>query len=107
MEKTGDLINTLKTDYEYVIIDTPPIGIVSDTFHLISKADSCLLVVRPGYTLKDILERTLNEINASGAKGVSLVINGMKSDSKQYGYGEKYGYTSDKPKKRLARFVKS
>lgn len=101
MDKTSDLINSLKSNYDYVIIDSPPIGVVSDTFHLISKADSCLLVVRPGYTLKDILERTLNEIHSSGAKGVSLVVNGMKSDYKHYSYVEKYGYTSEKEKKKV------
>jgi len=108
MDKTSDLINSLKSKYDYIIIDSPPIGIVSDTFNLISKADSCLLVVRPGYTLKDILERTMNEIHSNGAKGVSLVVNGMKSDYKHYSYGEKYGYTTEKEKKKgLARIIKS
>jgi Mrp family chromosome partitioning ATPase len=55
-------------------------------------ADACLLVVRPGYTLRDMLEITLSEISTSGIKGVSLVINDIPSDSKRYGYGEKYGY---------------
>ena len=73
-----------------------PIGIVSDTFHLASMADACLLVVRPGHTLRDMLEITLNEINTSQIKGVSLVINDIQSDSKHYGYGEKYGYVSPK-----------
>ena len=108
MDKTSDLIDSLKSKYDYIIIDSPPIGVVSDTFHLISKADSCLLVVRPGYTLKDVLERTLNEIHSNGARGVSLVVNGMKSDYKRYAYGEKYGYTSEKEKKKgMARIIKS
>ena len=106
MDKTRDLINTLKNEYDYIIIDSPPIGVVSDTFHLISIADSCLLVVRPGFTLKDVLERTLNEIHSNGAKGVSLVVNGMRSDYKHYGYGEKYGYTTEKGKnKGLVRIL--
>ena len=47
-------------------------------------------------TLKDLFERTIDEIKTSSIKGVCLIINDIQSDSKQYGYGEKYGYTSDK-----------
>jgi len=59
-------------------------------------ADVCLLVVRPEYTQKEMFERTLNEIAASGTKGVSLVINDLPMDGKHYGYGEKYGYSDNK-----------
>jgi capsular exopolysaccharide synthesis family protein len=98
MEKTGELIEMLKAKYDYIIIDTSPIGIVSDTLQLSSLADSFLLVVRPGYTLIKVFERTLMEISMNGAKGVSLIINDIKPGSSQYSYGEKYGYTSEKSK---------
>jgi capsular exopolysaccharide synthesis family protein len=105
LEKTSELIRILKEKYDYIIIDSSPIGLVSDTFHLASMADSCLLVVRPGYTMKDMLERTLNEISVNRTKGVSYVINDIKNDSKRYGYGDKYGYTDEnhKPRKRLLK----
>ncbi len=96
LEKTDELLNLLKGKYDYIIIDSSPIGVVSDTFHLASLADACLLVVRPGQTLRDMFVDTLNEISASGTKGVGLVINDIQSDSKHYGYGEKYGYTGGK-----------
>ena len=99
LEKTAELISLLKEKFEYVIIDSSPIGIVSDTFHLASFADVCLMVVRPGKTLKGMLERTLREINVSDMKGVSLVINDIQSDTNHYDYGEKYGYTKSKEKK--------
>jgi len=94
--KTDELLKLLKERYDYIIIDSSPIGVVSDTFHLASLADACLLVIRPGRTIKDALEMVITEINSSGIKGVSLVINDIKSDSKHYSYGEKYGYTNDK-----------
>lgn len=96
LEKTDQLIKLLKERFEYIVIDSAPIGIVSDTFHLTSYANACLLVVRVGFTLRDILERTLNEIFTSGTKGLSIVINDIRLDSKLFGYGEKYGYTSEK-----------
>lgn len=106
LSKTDELIKLLKEKYEYIIIDSSPIGIVSDTFHLASLADACLLVVRPGKTLKDMLENTLIALNENGIKGVSLVINDIRSDSKHYGYGEKYGYTEQRSKKRFLKIGK-
>jgi tyrosine-protein kinase Etk/Wzc len=82
----------LKEQYDLIIIDSSPIGLVSDTFHLASLADACLLVVRPGKTMRDVLENTLKEIETSTVKSVSLVINDIQSDSKHYGYGEKSKY---------------
>jgi tyrosine-protein kinase Etk/Wzc len=96
LEKTNELLKLLKEHFDYIIIDSSPIGLVSDTFHLASMADAFLLVVRSGKTLRDTFESTLNELHESNIKGVSLIINDIKSDSKHYSYGDKYGYTSDK-----------
>jgi tyrosine-protein kinase Etk/Wzc len=95
LEKTNELFTLLKEKYDYIIVDSSPIGLISDTFHLASLADACLLVVRPGRTLRDMFELTLKEINNSEMKGMSLVVNDIQSDSKYHGYGEKYGYIGD------------
>ena len=103
--KTEELFSFLRERYEYIIVDSSPIGLVSDTYHLASMADTVLLVVRPGKTLKELFERTLMEIRSSGTKGVGLLVNDIQAGSGHYGYGEKYGYTTDKgrSKKRLLR----
>ena len=102
--KSEELFKLLKERYDYIITDSSPIGVVSDTFYLASLADACLLVVRPGQTLKDMFINTLNEINVAGTKGVGLVINDIQSDGKHYGYGEKYGYTSGKKPSKINLF---
>ena len=104
LDKTEELLKLLRERFDYIVIDSSPIGIVSDTFHLASLADACLLVARSSKTLRDMLEKTISEINASGLKGVSMVINDIHSDSKHYGYGEKYGYTGDKKKSKTHSF---
>jgi len=104
LDKTGELLKSLKERFDYIIIDSPPIGIVSETFHLAALSDACLLVVRSGHTLRDMFENTLNDISANNMKGVSLVINDIQSDSMHYGYGEKYGYTSEKKHSRMNFF---
>jgi len=96
LEKTQELLKHLKEKYDYILIDSSPIGIVSDTYYLASMSDACLVVVRPGKTIRDAFISTLSEISSAGIRGVSLVINDIQSDSKHYGYGERYGYTSDK-----------
>lgn len=101
LEKTKELIRLLKQRYDYIVIDSSPIGVVSDTFYLGSLADACLLVVRSNKTLKDMFEKTINEIEGSALNSVSIVINDIQSRDKQYGYGEKYGYTSDKERKKI------
>jgi len=96
LEKTGELLSLLKERYDYIVIDSSPIGIISDTFHLAILADACLLVVRPGKTLRDMLEIALREMRINKTKGVSLVINSIKTEGKHYLYGDKFGYTNDK-----------
>ena len=104
LEKTDELLKLLKETYDYIIIDSSPIGIVSDTYHLASLADACLLIVRPGYTLRDVLGNTLMEMANSNTNGLSLVINDIQSDNKLYSYGEKYGYTYDNERSKKSLF---
>ncbi len=104
LEKTAELFRFLKEDFSYIIVDSSPLGSVSDSMYLSSMADACLLVCRPHHTLRDIFSLTLNELNTSRIKSnTSLVINGSQLNGRQYSY--KYGYTSDKKrmKKRLLR----
>jgi tyrosine-protein kinase Etk/Wzc len=105
-DKSDELFKLLKEKYDYIIVDSSPIGIVSDTFHLASLADTMLLVVRPGRSLRDTFSITLREINLSETKGVSLVINDIQSESRNYVYGEMYGYTSDNDQHKRFRFFR-
>ncbi len=96
-EKTYELIKLLKERYDYILIDSSPIGIVSDTLHLTSLADTCLMVVRPGQTLRNLFGMALRDISESSMKGLCLVINDIKSNNNYYSYSQKYGYTSENP----------
>jgi len=106
LDKTKELIRVLKEQFDYIIIDSSPIGIVSDTYHLASLSDACLVVVKPGKTLKNLFINTLNEIRSSNIKGISMVINGIKPGTMQYGYGEKYGYTNEETRLKKHFFKK-
>jgi capsular exopolysaccharide synthesis family protein len=88
--KTGELINLLKENFECIIIDSSPIGTVSDTSHLASLADTSILIVRQNRTQKYALENTVKELKISDIKSISIVVNDLGPESKRYGYGGRY-----------------
>jgi tyrosine-protein kinase Etk/Wzc len=94
LDKTDELIRLLKKRYDYIIIDSSPVGIVSDTFHLITMADICIIVVRQNHTHKDIFADTIRDLKNSNIKNMSLVINDIMPNGRSYGYGEKYQYNN-------------
>ncbi|RVU91793.1 polysaccharide biosynthesis tyrosine autokinase [Flavobacterium columnare] len=92
-ENMESLINELKLYYDYIILDTPPIGLVADALELTPFCDASMYVVRQGVTKKEML-RIVNEKHKSGTlKNISIVFNGYHNKSKYgYGYGDGYGY---------------
>ncbi len=97
MEKNLEkLFNELRKRYEYIIVDTSPVGSVSDSFLLNRVTDISLFVVRSKYTPKVAL-RMLNEISVEGRlNDPHILINGIsenKGGKYRYGYGYGYGYS--------------
>lgn len=91
-EAMEELINELKTKYDYVILDTPPVGLVADALELSHYADATLYVVRQAYTKRGMLS-VVNEKHMRGElKNVSIIFNGFQNKAK-YGYGYGYGYS--------------
>ena len=94
-KRLDDLIEKVKAEFEVVVIDTAPVGLVSDAVMLGKYADATLYIVRHNYTYKKQLQ-LLNEIFSSlRLPKISLVVNDIKVDGgygRYYGYGG-YGYT--------------
>lgn len=84
--RVKNLIDTLRDMYDYIIIDSAPVGMVSDTFHLSRFADATIYVVRTEFTgIKDL--RFVNSIySSSRLPHINVVVNGTHS-SRGYGYG--------------------
>ena len=87
-ERVGELIQELKKKYDYIIMDTPPIGKVADAYALSPFVDSTLFVVRYNYTKKEEL-KVINEIEKNKRlKSLMIVFNDVKIDkSGVYSYG--------------------
>ena len=90
LEKTKELINLLKERFECIIIDSSPIGVVSDAYHLALMADTCLLIARQKMTLKDVLNNTIKEVRISDIRSVSIVMNDVLPEYRIHGYMVKY-----------------
>lgn len=105
------LLDYLKGHFDEIIIDTPPIGLVSDALLLASLADICLYVVRMHHTEHIYLKKLKALYQEKKFRKMAVVINGENQDG-PYGYGYDYGYydgekRSVKPiRTRLKRFIK-
>jgi capsular exopolysaccharide synthesis family protein len=90
-----ELINILKQRYDYVIIDTSPIGLVSDAKSLAPLVDCGLFVIRFNYTPKGKLEEISEDLQLTAFKKMGIIFNGIdiQSSFAYSGYGySKYGY---------------
>jgi len=104
--KAKNMFTELRRKYECIIVDSPPVGVVSDIYNVASIADAMLLVVRHGYTRKNALSTTLSEVDSYGINGLSILINDVKlsGNSYRYAYKYKYDYKVKTPQK-VNRFV--
>ena len=90
-----ELIERGKELYDYVIIDTPPLGVVSDALLIMPYSDVNLYIVRQGYSKLEFL-KSLDELYEEGKfKNLSIILNDSDfSRTYGYGYGHNYGYIS-------------
>lgn len=84
------LLETLKLLYDYIIVDTAPLMLVTDTFLFADLADTTLYVTRSNYTEEKLIDFANKNIKANKIKNVGFVLNDVSKSN--LGYGNKYGY---------------
>jgi capsular exopolysaccharide synthesis family protein len=86
-DKTKELIRELKNDFDYIIMDTPPVGLVTDALILKEEADLNLFVIRQDYSKRSFIDN-LNDLHVKkGMKNLSILINDVPVKG-NYGYYE-------------------
>lgn len=97
-KRMQDLVSYLRQNFDYVIMDTSPIGIISDTYILIPYSDIQLYVTRASYSTKKSLRVLHNAINNGRIKHPYIILNNVNMTSGAYSYRHYgyYGYTSRK-----------
>jgi len=92
------LIKTLLIEYDYVMLDSPPIGIVSDAMIVMRMSNINLVVVKAEYSKKDFF-KNINKFVEDHNLRVGIILNGVKANVKSgaygFGYGYNYGYSSN------------
>ncbi len=103
-EKLKEIINYAKENFDYVLIDTPPAGLLSDATYLMQYSDINLFIMNTKFATKQVLNLFHKLINDNSIKNVYLVLNGIKRKRGKYyyskygyGYGYSYGYTNKNP----------
>ena len=93
------LLEDAKKDYDYIILDTAPTILVTDTITISHLADAVLYVSRANLTEKEVLSFPKELILSGKFKNVGIILNGLGAQNKygysygyQYGYGYKYSY---------------
>ena len=86
-----DIIEILKEDYDYIILDTAPVGLVTDTLQIAKLADVSCFVCRADYTPKAAFTLVNNLAAEKKLKNMCIVLNGVDMSKKKYGYYYGYG----------------
>ena len=93
-DRLDDLIGKLKEIYDDILIDSPPIHLVTDSYIIARTADAVVYMIRQGHTLKDELAFINDVDSAQRFPKFTLVFNGIKRDQFNYGYGYTNSYYS-------------
>lgn len=86
------IIEELKTKYDYVIIDNPPIGLVSDAMETLKIADYPIYVFKSEYSRRNFANNVDRLIRDNGISKLSVILNSVNFKDRLYGYGNNYGY---------------
>lgn len=100
---TTDLFNQLRKSYDIIIVDSPPLGIVSDALLIYPNCDISLLVVRYNYTSREVFENVMVDLTARNIQKVNIILNDVVVSRSNYGYGYGYGYISEDQKKQTLK----
>ncbi len=82
----------LREIFDYIIIDLPPVNVVSDALSIASMITGMIVVIREDYTEKKELESCFRQLELSNVKVLGCVMNGAKTGSGFYGKNKKYKY---------------
>jgi capsular exopolysaccharide synthesis family protein len=103
-DKMKTLFEYLYANFDFIVIDTPPVGLVSDALLVSHYADACLYVTRQNYTFKQQIGIVNDLFVHRKMKGLSIIVNDVDNTQRRYGYGYRYGgegsYYTEEPTKK-------
>ena len=94
--RMGRLLEMLRTKFDYIVIDLPPVGAVADAQTISKLVDGMLIVIRENHTTKYMLNECITQLNLTNSKIFGFIINGsLEGASKTSSYGKYGSYNSN------------
>ena len=92
-DKLVELIAKLRKEYDFIVMDTSPIGLVPDAYAIIEQSDMCLFVIRCMQTNKSFCKQTLEQMKevVENPEKIQLVLSDIPTEGR-HSYGSGYGY---------------
>ena len=90
--RLDEMIHELKQLYDYIILDSAPVGMVSDTFLINRVVDNTVFVSRQDYTPREMVDLINDVYETKKLNNMSVVLNGIDEASSGFGHGYGYGY---------------
>lgn len=81
------LVEQLKENYDFIVMDTPPVGLVTDGIMVMRKSDVSLFVFRANYSKKEFIQNLSRLIRINKLSHVAAVVNALPPNGRNYGYG--------------------
>ncbi|MAU72723.1 MAG: tyrosine protein kinase [Pseudozobellia sp.] len=101
-DRIKELFNQVKNNYDYIIVDTAPLMVVTDTLLISEHADLLIYVTRAGVTELKAVDYPIKLQEEEKIKGLAFVVNDVEAAN--LGYGGKYGYGYGKTQKKWWKF---
>jgi capsular exopolysaccharide synthesis family protein len=81
-----------RAEYDYVIVDTPPVGLITDALLMMRHVDATLFVVNTRFASKDHINNALDMLQTNVGRNVGFILNGVRMKKSKYYYNTNYGY---------------
>ena len=79
-------------EYDYIMVDTPPVGLITDALLMMRYMDATLFVLNTRFASKDHVNNALDVLTANPNKNTGFILNGVRMKKSKYYYNTNYGY---------------
>ncbi|HRH38520.1 MAG TPA: polysaccharide biosynthesis tyrosine autokinase, partial [Flavobacteriales bacterium] len=86
------LFNEAKRVYDYILVDTPPVGLITDALLMMRHMDATLFVVNTRFASKDYVSNAMDVLQANPNKNTGFILNGLRMKKSKYYYNTNYRY---------------
>ncbi len=90
--KLADIFAYGRQHYDYVMVDTPPVGLITDALLMMRQADATLFVINTRFANRDHVRNAMDVHDANAARNFGFILNGVRMKKSKYYYNSNYGY---------------